>query len=65
MHKKNLRRLDADVAVALSYLYLKETDIKNIIMIIEGVRYSLPAQKIASFLIGYERAGRNGSDRTA
>jgi len=38
---------------AISYLYLKETDIRNIINIIEGVRYSLPSDRIASFLIGH------------
>ena len=56
MNKMNIRRQDAEMGVALAYLYLKEVDIRNIIMIIEGVRYSLPAAKIASFLIGCGRA---------
>jgi V/A-type H+-transporting ATPase subunit C len=56
IHKRNIRRQSGDVSTALSYLYLKETDIMNIIMIIEGIRYSLPAEKIAEFLIGYRRA---------
>ena len=52
-HKKNLRVHGGDVGVAFSYLFLKEMDIKNIIMIIEGVRYNIPAETIASFLVGY------------
>jgi V/A-type H+-transporting ATPase subunit C len=54
-----LRQHGGDIGVALSYLYLKETDIKNIIMIIEGVRYALPTREIASFLIGYGGGARS------
>jgi V/A-type H+-transporting ATPase subunit C len=53
LHRKNLHRQGDKAGVALSYLYLKEMDIRNIIMIIEGVRYSVPAEKITSYLIGY------------
>ena len=52
IHKKNLRTHSGDIGVVLAYLYLKEIDVKNIIMIIEGVRYQLPTERIASFLIG-------------
>ena len=54
IHRKNLRLHGADIGVALSYLYQKEIDIKNIVMILEGIRYSLPTEKIAKFLIGYQ-----------
>ena len=65
-HKKNIRRDGDSIAVALSYLYLKEIDIKNIVMIIEGVRYSLPPERIASFIIGYTiPAGRSGTGTAA
>jgi V/A-type H+-transporting ATPase subunit C len=53
LHKKNIRPKGGAVGAfttALSYLHLKEADIRNIIMIIEGVRYSLPTDRIASFL---------------
>jgi len=55
IYKKNIYRQDTDIGVAYSYLQLKETDIKNIIIIIEGVRYGLPPEKIAPFLIGYNK----------
>jgi V/A-type H+-transporting ATPase subunit C len=53
MHRRNLRAHGGDIGVALSYLYMKKTDIKNIITIIEGVRYALPTRDIAGFLVGY------------
>jgi V/A-type H+-transporting ATPase subunit C len=57
IHHRNLRMHGGDIGVAFSYLFLKETDIRNIITIIEGVRYALPTKEIAEFLIGY------GADR--
>jgi len=54
MHRHNLRTHGGDIGVLLSYLFLKEFDIKNIITVIEGVRYALPKQKVADFLIGYQ-----------
>ena len=59
-YKKNIRRNGNSIAAALSYLFLKEMDMKNIVMIIEGVRYSLPPERIASFIIGYEIPAVNG-----
>ena len=55
IYKNMLRRNGNSICVALSYLYLKETDMKNIVMIIEGVRYALPPDRIASFIIGYRQ----------
>ena len=52
-HTRQMRSIGDSLAVALSYLFLKETDMKNIVMIIEGVRYTLPPDRIASYLIGY------------
>lgn len=51
----NMRKPGGSVSAAYAYLYLKEIDIKNIIMIIEGVRYALPADQITSFIIGYNK----------
>ena len=55
IYKNILRRNGSSIGVALSYLYLKETDMKNIVMIVEGVRYSLRPDMIASFIIGYRQ----------
>ena len=52
MHHANMRRHGSDATTALSYLHMKEVEIKNIIMILEGVRYSLPTRQIRSFLVG-------------
>ena len=63
LHRRNLRVHGGDVGVAFSYLFMKETDIKNIIMIIEGVRYALPAERITSFLTGYGPEPRPAEQR--
>lgn len=62
-HRKNLRAHGGDIGVAMAYFFMKKTDIKNIITIIEGVRYALPTRDIAAFLIGYggARGGRRGA----
>jgi V/A-type H+-transporting ATPase subunit C len=56
INRANLRKHGGDANVALSYLHLKAVDIKNIIVIVEGIRYALPAQQIASFLVGRRAA---------
>ncbi|MDR1440598.1 MAG: V-type ATPase subunit [Clostridiales bacterium] len=53
IHRRNLRAHGNDIGVAMAYFFLKRMDIKNIITIIEGVRYALPTRDIAAFLIGY------------
>ena len=52
LHRKNLRNNVGDANMALSYLRLKEVEIKNIIVILESVRYAIPAQQIRPFLVG-------------
>jgi len=52
IHVKNLRMQNTDFGAAVSYLYLREIDIRNIVMLIEGVRYKLPASSISTFLVG-------------
>lgn len=41
--------------VMLSYVFLAEIELENIIKIIEGIRYGLPQKEIAGMLIGYEK----------
>ena len=38
----------------LAYLYLREYELRDIITIIEGIRYSLPDDRIKNFLIRKE-----------
>jgi len=40
--------------VMLSYIYLMEIELENIIKIIEGIRYSLPKKEIAEMIVGYK-----------
>jgi len=56
--RRNLREHGNDVGVAFSYLFLKEVDIRNIVRVVEGVRYQLPASQIAGLLIGYRQLKR-------
>lgn len=51
MCKKNLYYSTNPAVVLLSYLYVSEAELKNIITIIEGVRYEMPADRIKSLLI--------------
>ncbi|MCL2163432.1 MAG: V-type ATPase subunit [Oscillospiraceae bacterium] len=55
IHKKNFRKPLPNALTSSSYLFLKEIDIKNIITIIEGIRYSMPALGIARHLTGYRQ----------
>lgn len=51
MCKKNLYYSTNPAVVLLSYLYVSEAELKNIITIIEGVRYEMPSDRIKSLLI--------------
>ena len=54
IHKKRLRMEFFSLGSTMAYLHLQEADIKNIITLIEGIRYSLPREEIRSYLIGME-----------
>ena len=41
--------------VMLSYIFLAEIELENMVKIIEGIRYGLPQKEIAGMLIGYEK----------
>lgn len=51
MCKKNLYYSTDPAVVLLSYMYVNEAELKNIITIIEGVRYKSSADRIKSLLI--------------
>lgn len=54
MHRSFLRKYGFSIAGALACLHLKEYEISNIISILEGIRYHLPAEAIAEYIIGYQ-----------
>ena len=48
--RKYLRYSAHPAIVVLSYLYLLETELANIIKIVEGIRYSLAKEQIAAMI---------------
>lgn len=53
-HKKLFMYTNSAPVAIVSFLQLKETEINNIIHIIEGIRYSLPPAQINKLLVGVE-----------
>ena len=45
------------IQAALGYVFMRKIEIKNIISIIEGIRYGLPTNETAAHLIGYGGEG--------
>lgn len=41
------------IAAPLCYLHIKETEIQNMVSVIEGIRYGLPPEKIKDKIVGY------------
>lgn len=52
MYKKHLHQDFFSLGTVLAYLHLKEMDIRNIITLIEGVRYNIPKEEIKGYLAG-------------
>jgi len=53
LHRRMLRNYGFSIASALSFLYLKEFEISNIVSIVEGIRYGMPVETIRSFVTGF------------
>lgn len=53
LHKNHLLRGNFNFGQVVAYLHLKEIDIRNIITVIEGIRYSLTKEEIRSYITGY------------
>lgn len=51
LSKRLLRRYPYNYVSLTSFLRIKETEIDNIFSVIEGIRYSLPPDKIMSYLV--------------
>lgn len=54
MHRSFLRKYGFSISSALSYLHLKEYELSNIISIFEGIRYQLPVETIAKYIVGIQ-----------
>jgi V/A-type H+-transporting ATPase subunit C len=54
MHLSFLRKYGFSISSALSYLHLKEYELSNIISILEGIRYNLPVEEIARYVVGIQ-----------
>ena len=50
--KHNIRFSISPPIVLISYIFLKEIEILNIINVIEGIKYRMPSEKIKQMLIG-------------
>lgn len=51
LYRSDLRKNAYDISTVISYLELKQIEIKNIITIMEGVRYGLPKEQIEQKII--------------
>lgn len=51
---KGFRYYTNPTAVMLCYLFLAENEVRNIIHIVEAIKYNIPAEKASSVLIGTE-----------
>ncbi len=54
MHRRQLRSEPYSNASVVSYLYLKKFELKNIITVIEGVRYGINAEDIKKYIIAVQ-----------
>ncbi len=52
IHRRMFRQKPYSIEAILYYVKMREIEIKNIIMIIEGIRYGLKPQTIKGYLIG-------------
>ena len=50
----SMRYFTSPTAVMLSYVSLAENEVQNIIRIVEGIKYKIPAKKISTVLVGAE-----------
>ncbi len=41
------------IAAPLCYLHIKENEIRNVVSVVEGIRYGLPPEKIKDKIVGY------------
>lgn len=54
LHRKRFRSHPFSVACVVSYLRMRETELANVISIIEGIRYGLPPERIQKYVTGMD-----------
>ena len=54
MHKSGFKRKPYSLESVLCYIKIREVEVRNVIMITEGIRYGLPPQEIRSYVIGID-----------
>ncbi len=54
MFKKAFKLKPYSIESILCYIKIREVEIRNVIMITEGIRYGLPPQEIRSYIIGMD-----------
>lgn len=51
----SMRYFTSPTAVMLSYVILSENEVQNIVHIVEGIKYKIPANKITDILVGADK----------
>lgn len=55
LHRKMFKKAGYSVEAVLYYAKIREIELRNIVTIIEGIRYSLEPEMIQRYLIGFKR----------
>lgn len=53
LHRKMFKANPYTISAPVSYIHLKEIEVRNIVKIIEGIRYKMPANEIKKHIVGY------------
>lgn len=53
LHRKRFKAEGYSIEAVLYYVKIREVELRNIVTVIEGIRYSLPPERIQSYLIGF------------
>lgn len=53
---KSMRYFTSPTAAMLCFVFLSENEVNNIIRIVEGIKYGIPAKNISAVLIGAEKS---------
>lgn len=62
LHKKLFLANPYTTEAIMCFINRRKTEIRNIISIVEGVRYSLPPDKIREYIVGYDKT-KTGYDK--
>ena len=51
INSKIIKQSRQSFAILAAYLYVLENEIKNIVSIVEGIRYQLPPEEIRKYIV--------------